>query len=79
MDMFIKKSKIACAFLVFGLVLQSETIFAMGSKTDTSIPTSSVSIEDVPTSNISLKDLAKIYWPDSNASSIQQDDACCFP
>jgi len=71
--MFTKIGKTVCAFLAFALVIQAGPVFAMGSKPDTS-SSASLSLENAPTSNVTLKDLAKVYWPDSDATTVQQED-----
>lgn len=48
--------------------------FAMGATPaeETTVKTSG--FEEAPTSAITLKELARIYWPDSNATRLQQEE-----
>ena len=73
MVMFTKIVKTVCIILSLVLVIQAGAVFGMGSKPDTS-SSASVSLDNAPTSNVTLKDLAKVYWPDSNATTVQQED-----
>ncbi|WP_165071991.1 hypothetical protein [Desulfovibrio sp. ZJ200] len=62
--------------LVFGasVIFLSPHVHALGGKPDTKTGPSVDSLSDVPSSSLTLKELANIYWPDSNATRLQQEE-----
>lgn len=75
MGMFSKIWKMACLSLAFGLAIYPISVLAMGGKPEATSTPALSPIEQAPTSSVTLKDLAKVYWPDSNATTVQQEDA----
>ena len=49
------------------------SVHAMGGKPEIASSSSS-SVKTAPVSTITLKELAQIYWPDSNATELQQEE-----
>lgn len=49
------------------------SVQAMGGKPESAASTASSTI-NAPVSNVTLKELAQIYWPDSNATELQQEE-----
>ena len=62
------------AFLIIPLSNTSNLAFCMGSKPDMKSSAVQQSQSNVPQSDITLKQLADIYWPDSNATELQQEE-----
>lgn len=72
--------KILFATYVFGasLILHAPYALAMGGKPEISkyLTTQKRMVyENAPTSTITMKELALLFWPDSNATQVQQEEA----
>lgn len=70
--MFISTLRILILLMLW-LVLVSASVCAMGGKQQ-EIQIDTPSLENVPKSSVTLKDLAHIYWPDTNATAVQQEE-----
>ena len=68
------KNLLALLFLGAAAIYLGPNAYALGGKPDTKTVSSTDSISNAPSSSITLKELANIYWPDSNATQLQQED-----
>lgn len=72
--MCFKKFLLPLAFLSLVLSLPTQCL-AMGGKPQEKRGPTTADIDKAPSSPLTLKELAHIYWPDSQATQLQQEEA----
>lgn len=60
--------------LLASLLFGGHSAYALGGKPGSEALPKAENLPDAPSSPVTLKELASIYWPDSNATQLQQEE-----
>lgn len=71
--MYSRNFLLPLAFLILAVFLPSQP-YALGGKPQKEPQPTVFDIDKAPSSSLTLKELAQIYWPDSNATQLQQEE-----